>query len=148
MHQSKVIEPVQLPQWLKSRQPTPQQAKLRLVNVTRGGVIATSVEVAEGAAARSRGLLGREGLASGEGLWIIPCEAIHTFGMKFSIDLIYLDRQCRVKKIRRNVPPWRLSACLSAHSVIELAASSVREDDLRPGDIVELLSSDSIATTT
>jgi uncharacterized membrane protein (UPF0127 family) len=101
-------------------------------------LIATSIEVAGSAGARSRGLLGRKGLGPGEGLWIIPCEAVHTFGMKFSIDLIYLDRHCRVKKIRRNVPPWRLSACLSAHSVIELAASSVREGDLRPGDIVEL----------
>ena len=60
-----------------------------------------------------------------------------TFGMKFSIDLVYLDRHYRVRKIRKNVPPWRLSACLTAHSVVELAASSLRDSDLRAGDIVE-----------
>lgn len=138
---------MQWPLWLKSKPSVSQPAKLRLVNATRGTLIATSVDVADSAAARSRGLLGRKGLAPGEGLWISPCEAVHTFGMQFSIDLIYLDRRRRVKKIRRNVAPWRLSACLSAHSVIELAASSVREDDLRPGDIVELTPSNSVAET-
>jgi uncharacterized membrane protein (UPF0127 family) len=111
--------------------------RLQLVNVTLRTLIATSVEVAGSASARSRGLLGRKGLAPGEGLWICPCEAVHTFGMKFSIDLVYLDRQYRVRKIRKNVPPWRLSACLTAHSVVELAASSLRDGNLRVGDIVE-----------
>jgi uncharacterized protein len=85
-------------------------------------------------------LLGRHGLAPGEGLWIVPCEAVHTFGMKFAIDLVYLDRQYRIRKIRRNVHPWRLSACLVAHSVIELAAGAVGENDAQPGDIVEFSS--------
>ena len=76
---------------------------------------------------RRKGLLGRECLGSGEGLWIVPCEAVHTFWMRFPIDLIYLDRKHRVVKTRSNVGPWRLSGCLRAHSVLELAAGSIRE---------------------
>jgi uncharacterized membrane protein (UPF0127 family) len=111
--------------------------RLQAVNITRDAKLATSVEVASSGARRSKGLLGRKGLAPGEGLWIVPCEAVHTFGMQFSLDLIYLDRKHRIKKIRRNVPPWRMSACLTAHSVIELAAGSIRETDAQPGDLVE-----------
>ena len=117
--------------------------RLRVKNITRNTQIATNVEIADSGKRRSRGLLGRKGLAAGEGLWIVPCEAVHTFGMQFSIDLVYLDREYRIRKIRRNVPPWRLSACLRAHSVIELAAGSVRESDAQPGDIVEISSFES-----
>jgi uncharacterized membrane protein (UPF0127 family) len=81
--------------------------------------------------------LGRDGLESGEGLWIVPCEAIHTFGMRFSIDLVYVDRSNRVRKVRSSVPPWRLSACLSAHSVVELASGTVRETQTKAGDKLE-----------
>jgi uncharacterized membrane protein (UPF0127 family) len=59
---------------------------------------------------------------------------VHTFGMRFPIDLVYMDRLHQIKKIRSNVRPWRLSACLSAHSVLELAAGTIRESQSRPGD--------------
>jgi uncharacterized membrane protein (UPF0127 family) len=87
-------------------------------------------------------LLGRSGLAAGHGLWIVPCEAVHTFGMRFAIDLVYLDRKMRVKKVRSNVPPWRLSACLSAHSVLELAPGTVVKTGVRAGDVLEFLEAD------
>ena len=75
------------------------------------------VEVADRGPARTRGLLGRQSLAEGEGLWIVPCEAVHTFGMQFAIDLVFLDRRNVVRKVRSSVPPWRLSGCLRARSV-------------------------------
>lgn len=123
--------------WFKPRRSSGQTVKRRVTNVTRNTQIAACVEIADSGASRSRGLLGRKGLGPGEGLWIVPCEAVHTFGMKFSIDLVYLDREYRIRKIRSNIRPWRLSACLSAHSVIELAAGAIHENDARPGDIVE-----------
>ncbi|MGA7109911.1 MAG: DUF192 domain-containing protein, partial [Terracidiphilus sp.] len=89
-----------------------------MTNLTRSTRIASSVEVADSGAKRSKGLLGRTGLAPGEAIWIVPCESVHTFGMKFAIDLIYLDRQLRIRKIRSNVRPWRMSGCLTAHSVV------------------------------
>ena len=113
--------------------------RLRVLNVTRGTELASAAEVAKSGARRSKGLLGRQGLAPGEGLWIVPCEAVHTFFMQFAIDLIYLDRKLRIKKVARGVPPWRMSACLSAYSVLELPSGVVQESQSRPGDILEFL---------
>ncbi len=122
----------------KSSRPQDSQQQLRMFNVTRQVQLASKVKVAASGGKRSKGLLGRKGLAPGEALWIVPCEAVHTIGMQFALDLVYLDRHHRIRKIRRNVPPWRLSACLTAHSVVELAAGSVRETDAQPGDQIEL----------
>ncbi len=116
----------------QAKPPADSQQRLTMFNVTRQVQLASSVEVAASGGKRSKGLLGRKGLAPGEALWIVPCEAVHTFGMQFALDLVYLDRRHRIRKIRRNVPPWRLSACLSAHSVVELAAGSIREADASP----------------
>ena len=113
---------------------------LQAFNSTRQKVLASKVEIAGTGATRSKGLLGRKGLPAGEALWIVPCEAVHTFWMQFSLDLVYLDREHRIRKIRRNVPPWRLSACLTAHSVLEFAAGSVSEELAQPGDMIELSS--------
>ena len=110
---------------------------LQIFNLTRQTVLANSLEVADSGPKRNKGLLGRDRLARGEGLWIIPCEAVHTFGMRFPIDLVYLDREKRIRKLRREVPPWRLSACLFAHSVIELPAGTIRDTQTQLGDTLE-----------
>jgi uncharacterized protein len=114
--------------------------RLRIANLTRHAELAHCAEVADDGAKRRKGLLGRQGLGPGEGLWILPCEAVHTFGMQFPIDLVYLDRDLRVKKVRSDVPPWRLSACLSAHSVLELASGTIRRTQTRSGDRLEFSS--------
>lgn len=110
---------------------------LRVTNLTRGTVLATRLEVADSSARRSKGLLGRASLAPGEGLWIVPCESVHTFFMQFPIDLVYLDRKHRIRKLRSSVPPWRLSACLFAHSVLELVPGTIRGTHTQPGDLLE-----------
>lgn len=111
--------------------------RLQALNVTRRTQLANRLELADRGPSRAKGLLGRKGLARGEGMWIIPCESVHTFGMQFPIDLVYLDRKHRIRKVRHSVPPWRLSACFSAHSVIELPAGTVRETRSECGDMVE-----------
>jgi hypothetical protein len=111
---------------------------LRAVNQARGSVLATHLEVAGSGATRRKGLLGRDGLAPGEGLWIIPCESVHTFFMRFPIDLVYLDRENRIKKVRSAVGAWRMSACFSAHSVLELPAGTIRQTETQKGDTLEL----------
>lgn len=116
--------------------------RLRVINRTRGTVLAGSVQLAGTSAERTRGLLGRDGLAPDEGLWIIPCESVHTFGMRFAIDLIYLDRKYRIRKIRHSIKPWRLSVCLIAHSVLELPAGSVCLTGSQVGDTLELIETD------
>ena len=110
----------------------------RIINLTRETQLAAGVELAGTGTSRRKGLLGRECLSPGEGLWIVPCEAVHTFWMRFPIDLIYLDRQHRVVKTRSNVGPWRMSACLRALSVVELAAGVIRETQTRRGDRLRL----------
>jgi len=122
---------------LASRRQAPQSIPLRVTNMTRNTVLATCMEVAGSAAMRNKGLLGRKQLAPGEGLWISPCEAVHTFWMKFPIDLVYLDRKNRIRKLVSTVPPWRLSACLTAHSVLELPSGTIRETLTQPGDTLE-----------
>jgi len=112
----------------------PREEYREVTNASRQVVVAHSVKVADQGASRRKGLLGHKGLRLGEGLWIVPCESVHTIGMKFPIDLIYLDRDLKVKKVVHEVPRWRLSACFSAHSVLELAAGSVRPTQTKRGD--------------
>jgi uncharacterized protein len=107
-------------------------------NLTRNSQVADKLEVAGSGSKRSKGLLGRKGLGKGEGMWIVPCEAVHTFFMKFPIDLIYLDRKHCVKKVRDSVPAWRISGCLSAHSVLELPAGTIRDSHTQCGDVLEI----------
>lgn len=118
--------------------------RLKIANLTQRTILAHSVEVADDSAARRKGLLGRDELLPKEGLWIVPCESVHTFWMKFPIDLVYLDRNKRVKKVRSDVTPWRLSACLSAHSVLELASGTIHATHTRPGDLLEFSSVDPV----
>ncbi len=112
-------------------------------NQTRGTVLGRAVDVADTSAKRRTGLLKHERLEPGEGLWISPCESVHTFFMKFPIDLVYVDKRRKVKKVRHAVPAWRLSACLTAHSVLELPAGTARETGTRAGDelVMETLTS-------
>lgn len=110
---------------------------MKITNITRKTVLASAAEVAAHGAARRKGLLGRNSLPAGEGLWIVPCESVHTFFMKFPIDLVYLNRKKVVKKVRSNVGPWRISACLSAHSIIELPSGTVHATQTQPGDQLE-----------
>ena len=108
--------------------------KVLVRNQTRNAVLGDTVDVADSSSKRRVGLLKHERLDAGDGLWIVPCESVHTFFMKFPIDLVYLDKQKKVRKVRNAVPAWRLSACLSAHSILELPAGTVERTGTRPGD--------------
>jgi uncharacterized membrane protein (UPF0127 family) len=121
---------------ISRRRETPP-TRLLVSNLTRHTVLATRMEVADSGSRRSKGLLGRAQLSPGEGLWILPCEAVHTFFMQFPIDLVYLDRKNRIRKLSSAVPPWRLSACFSAHSVLELIPGTIRSTRTEVGDLVE-----------
>lgn len=100
--------------------------------------MATSADVADTSAKRRTGLLKHKQLDPGDGLWITPCESVHTFFMKFAIDLVYLDREKKVRKIRHGVPPWRLSACLAAHSILELPPGTAKQTGTQRGDVLAI----------
>ena len=107
-------------------------------NRTRGREIAARVTLADDAASRSRGLLGRTALAPEEGLWIVPCPMIHTFFMKFALDVLFLDRGLSVVRVLEGLKPWRLSPWVfRAHSVLELAAGTL-QGSVRTGDRLEI----------
>jgi uncharacterized protein len=120
--------------------------KVQVLNRTRGSVLGRMVDVADSSAKRRVGLLKHERLEADTGLWIVPCESVHTFFMKFAIDLVYLDRRNRVRKVRSAVPPWRLSACLPAHSVLELPAGTAAASQTRVGDELAIDEVDKDAT--
>lgn len=103
-------------------------------NETRGTLLADAADVADTSATRRRGLLEHDSLQEGQGLWIVPCEAVHTFGMKFEIDVIYLDRKMRVRKTRSRMVPRRFSGCLTAHAVLELPVGTVAKTRTQSGD--------------
>jgi uncharacterized membrane protein (UPF0127 family) len=111
--------------------------RIRVYNRTRQTPLAESAEVAGTSATRRRGLLGRAGLNPGEGLWIVPCEAVHCFFMKFAIDVVYLNRSRQVVKVRPRLKPWRVSGCLRAHSVLELPAGMIESSGTAKGDQLE-----------
>jgi uncharacterized membrane protein (UPF0127 family) len=112
--------------------------KVTLLNRTRGTVLGTAIEVADSGGTRKKGLLGRTRLENGAGLWIIPTEAVHTFFMKFSIDLVYLDRKKRVTKVAHRVKPWRMSGSWRGYSVVELPAGVAEEAQTEKGDQIEV----------
>jgi hypothetical protein len=112
--------------------------KIQVQNVTRNIELADRAEVADTSAKRRTGLLKHTGLEPGEGLWIVPCESVHSFFMKFTIDVLYLDRKHRVKKIRPEMAPWRISGCLTAHSVLELPAGTITRTGTVRGDQLEI----------
>ncbi len=114
----------------------------RAINHTRGTILCACVEPALGAMERGRGLMGRATLAPGAGMLIgsgplVPMMWIHTFFMRFAIDLVFLDRGGRIVRIVPNVKPWRITApVLGARSVLELEAGAAHRTSTRPGDEV------------
>jgi hypothetical protein len=108
--------------------------KFLVRNITRGVVLADAADLADTSAKRRTGLLKHAGLKLGEGLWIVPCESVHSFFMKFTIDVLYLDRAKKVRGVRHQMKPWRLSACLPAHSVLELPAGLLAQTGTQKGD--------------
>jgi uncharacterized membrane protein (UPF0127 family) len=103
-------------------------------NRNRGRNLAARVSVAGTSRARRQGLLGKERIEPEAGLWIAPCEAVHTFGMKTAIDVIFLDRHSRVSKLVSNLKPRRIALCLKAASVLELRSGKISQSETRIGD--------------
>lgn len=109
--------------------------KTPLINRSRNVIVADSVESARDIWARMRGLLGRDSLDSDRALWISPCNSIHTFFMRFSIDAVFVDDDLVVRKVVRGLSPWRLVPPVwRARSVFELAAGQASADRVREGD--------------
>jgi uncharacterized protein len=101
-------------------------------------VICATCTVARNPLTRMRGLLGRRGLAEGEGLLLEPAGSIHTFFMRFPIDVVFLDREQRVVRVVPNLRPWRTAGVRKARAVLELAAGEAARVGMTPGSTLRL----------
>jgi uncharacterized membrane protein (UPF0127 family) len=110
---------------------------LRVHNQSRDTTLADRALIADNSKTRKTGLLKHDRLERGEGLWITPCEGIHTVGMKFPIDVLFLDKKRKVVKIRAAMPRWRMAASLFAHSVLELPSGTAQATRTSSGDQLE-----------
>ena len=112
---------------------------VRAFNATRGCMLAERVLWAGTSETRKRGLLGRERLEPGEGAYIVPTQWVHMFGMKFAIDIAFLDGDGRVLHIHHSIKPNRLSRIVwRAEGALEVRAGPMRETGTRKGDVIEL----------
>jgi uncharacterized membrane protein (UPF0127 family) len=108
---------------------------VRARNVTREMILAERVEVAGTSEARKRGLLGRTGLDAGTGIWLVPCEWVHMFGMKFAIDIVVLDKNGVVVGVQEALRPgWIGKLFWRAHSTLELPVGTIRASGTAKGD--------------
>lgn len=112
--------------------------RFALVCEGSGVVLASDVTLATDSATRRRGLLGRDGLSEESGLIIAPSNAVHTFFMRFSIDIVFLSRQGKVLSIKPAVGPWRMAAALRGFAVLELPAGRAARCGLTTGELLRL----------
>lgn len=116
-----------------------QSPKYILRNVETGTVLAHHIQRAGSLWARTVGLLGRGELAADEGLWLVPCNGVHTFGMHFALDVLTLDMEGRVVSLQADVPPNRFCRpARGGRSVVELKAGTLRIHGVQVGDRLEL----------
>jgi uncharacterized membrane protein (UPF0127 family) len=106
--------------------------RARLIH--RGEATRVALDVAEHALERMRGLLGRSCLDATQALWLEPCNAVHTFGMRFPIDVVFIDDRNRVLAIHRNVQRARILFCWRARSVLEMNANAAHVCGIGIGD--------------
>jgi uncharacterized membrane protein (UPF0127 family) len=106
----------------------------RLLNERTGEVVAHQLLAAFDSKTRRTGLLAHGSLPEGAAMIIAPTNAIHTFFMKFAIDVLFVAKDGVVVKTRDALPPWRMSAAWRAHAVIELAAGALQRCPVRAGD--------------
>jgi uncharacterized protein len=105
-----------------------------LVNARTGGVVASRLLLAFDSSSRRKGLLGRNSLDEGTAMLIAPSNAVHTFFMRFRIDVAFLAKDGRVLKVRHAVPARRVTAALRAYAVAEMPEGTLLRADVRPGD--------------
>jgi len=98
-----------------------------------GSVVCERCLVAATALSRLKGLLGRSGLEPGEGLLLRPASSIHTFFMRFPIDVVFLDRELEVRKVVPELGPWRFAGSRGAKSALELPAGEAGRRGIAAG---------------
>ena len=108
-----------------------------ILSIARTGTaLAERLEIAGDSESRRRGLLGRDSLDRGSAFVIAPCQGVHTFGMRFPIDIVAVARDGTVIKLRSGVPRNRIVVAWAGFAMIELAAGAIKDAGLREGDVL------------
>ncbi len=111
---------------------------MRVVNRTREVVLGDKVRTASTFRSRFAGLLGTAGIGDGEGLWIVPCRGVHTLGMRYPIDVAFLDARGVVVGILEGIPPNRIGRVFrDARGALELRSGVLAATGTSPGDRLE-----------
>jgi uncharacterized membrane protein (UPF0127 family) len=111
---------------------------MRVVNRTREIVLGEKVRTAQTFLSRLAGLLGTAAIAEGEGLWIVPCRSVHTLGMRYPIDVAFIDGRGVVIGILEGLPPNRVGRVFrDARGALELRAGTLAATGTAPGDRLE-----------
>jgi uncharacterized membrane protein (UPF0127 family) len=114
---------------------------VRVDNTTKCSCLGEQIGVADSSLRRLVGLLGKSSLAPGRGLFIVPSQAIHTFGMAFPIDVIFVDKKRRVLGVREAVVPFRITRVFwKAFGVLELPVGTIKASCTEVGDQLKVQS--------
>lgn len=120
----------------------PEMSKAYVFNRSRNAFVASELRKADTHWSRLRGLMGTspQNFPHGCGLWIVPCQGVHTMWMRYAIDVLYLDENKTVVHIEENVQPWRITPMhFEATTVIEVRSSTVMTSGTRVGDTLEIV---------
>ena len=108
---------------------------VRVLNTTKGTILGERIGVADSSLSRMAGLLGKSGLAPATGLLIVPSQAVHSIGMRFPIDVLFMDRNWRVIHVQPSMVPYRISGLhWRARCVLELPVGAIAETCTSVGD--------------
>lgn len=110
---------------------------MKIYNSTQNSIISESAKVADNFFSRSIGLLSKNSLSQSESLVIKPCCSIHTFFMRFDIDVLFVNKKNEILALYENVKPWCiLPIHLNSKYVVELSAGSIANKNISKGDII------------
>jgi uncharacterized membrane protein (UPF0127 family) len=116
---------------------------VRVYNTTKSSCLGEQIRMADSSLRRLVGLLGKRSLAPGCGLFIVPSQAIHTVGMVFPIDVIFVDKKYSVLGVREAVPPFRITRVFwKALGVLELPVGTIKDSCTEVGDQLKVDFSD------
>ncbi len=108
---------------------------VQLVNRSKDSVLADNIEPALTFITRLKGLMGRSQITPGYSLWLRPCSAVHTFFMRFPVDVIFVSKDWRVVGTKKNMHPWRATGFYSdVVHVFEFAAGTLNNTGTEVGD--------------
>lgn len=125
-----------------------EEGAVFVYNQTKETFLAYQVRVADSMLSRLIGLLGRRSLAPGSGLWIVPSSGVHTLGMVFTIDVVFLDKDLKVVGVRELLRPFSITSLnLQAESVLELPAHTIFKSRTEVGDQLVVSSHESALTS-